>query len=85
MTFIWEETGRTPNGTPWPINYGTHTQAQMDYAFRSVGSWMPYQVMEANIRLQAQLDRVRRETGLTEPREVMWALLKEKGLMGTST
>jgi hypothetical protein len=37
----FETTGKTPNGSDWPMNYGQHTQAQMDYAWRSPGSWVP--------------------------------------------
>jgi hypothetical protein len=34
-------TGKTPNGSDWPMNYADHTQAEMDYAWRSPGSWTP--------------------------------------------
>lgn len=34
-------TKKTPNDSDWPMNYGQHTQAQMDYAWRSPGSYIP--------------------------------------------
>lgn len=79
MTFPWEETGKTPNGTPWPLTYGTHTQEQMNYAFRSPGSWMPESVLYWNQELQRNLDRIKAETGITDPVELMRARIHELG------
>lgn len=35
------KTGKTDNGSDWPMNYAKHTQTEMDYAWRSPGSYVP--------------------------------------------
>jgi hypothetical protein len=37
-------TKKTQNGSDWPMNYAEHTQSQMDYAWRSPGSYTPVSV-----------------------------------------
>jgi hypothetical protein len=79
VTFTWEETGKTPNGTPWPVTHETHSQEQINSAFRSPGSYIPIDVIYANNALQANLDRIAAETGITDPRELIRLRVKELG------
>lgn len=41
------KTGKTPNGSDWPMNYADHTQSEMDYAWRYPGSYTPATVAHA--------------------------------------